>query len=130
MTKKPASKKGKQEQPVSKTAVRKSAAMAGTGGILGLGWGLVSILGISSLLFLVTRIQLLAVPFERDEGSFAYIGHWLFKGREMYTDLLDSKLPGLYIYYGTFMSLFGYSPTGAHTGCYLPICASAVCLFF
>lgn len=130
MTKKPVSKKGKQEQPVSKPAARKPAAMAGNGGILGLGWGLVSILGISSLLFLVTRIQLLAIPFERDEGSFAYIGHWLFKGREMYTDLLDSKLPGLYIYYGTFMSLFGYGPTGAHVGLLVANLASAVCFYF
>jgi hypothetical protein len=77
----------------------------------------------------MTRIKLLAIPLERDEGSFAYIGHWLLRGRELYTDMLDSKLPGLYSLYALFTTLFGYNATGVHMGLLLVNIASAVCLF-
>ncbi len=92
-------------------------------------WSTIGFLGISGLIFLLARINLLAIPLERDEGSFAYIGHWLFKGRELYTDMLDSKLPGLYTIYGLSTALFGYHSTGVHMGLFLANIASAVCLF-
>ena len=129
MSKKTPAKKSKPVAPVQKQAVRKPTPSSGQP-IAGLGWGLLIFLGISALLFLVVRIKLLAVPLERDEGSFAYIGHWLFNGRELYTHMLDSKLPGLYIYYAFFTSIFGYNATGVHVGLLVANLASAVCFFF
>ena len=79
-------------------------------------WSPLVFLGIILLIFLQARIQLLAIPLERDEGSFAYIGHWLLRGKDLYTDMLDSKLPGLYAVYAFSTTLFGYNATGVHAG--------------
>lgn len=86
-------------------------------------------LGLSALIFIQARIQLLAIPMERDEGGFAYIGHWMFHGRDLYTDMLDSKLPGLYLYYAFFTSLFGLNATGVHIGLLLANIISALCFY-
>ena len=84
-----------------------------------------------SLLFLVgVRLRLLAIPLERDEGGFAYIGKMIFEGQKLYTDLLDSKLPGLYVLYGIFVKIFGYTPSGVHAGLLVCNLAAAVLLFF
>ncbi len=86
-------------------------------------------LGLCALVFLWARIRLLAIPLERDEGSFAYIGHWIWRGRELYTDMLDSKLPGLYGIYGLFTTLFGLSATGVHIALLTANIVSAWCLY-
>lgn len=67
------------------------------------------------LLTAKVRISLLAIPLERDEGGFAYIGRHLFSER-LYTDLHDNKLPGLYGLYALIIRLFGYTPEGIHIG--------------
>jgi Dolichyl-phosphate-mannose-protein mannosyltransferase len=80
------------------------------------------------LLFVVIlRIRLLDMPFERDEGGFAYIGRHLFSGPPLYNGLYDNKLPGLYGLYALFVHVFGYSPTGVHLG--LLLCNTLSCLF-
>lgn len=86
-------------------------------------------LSISAIIFIQTRFQLLAIPMERDEGSFAYISHWLLHGKELYTDMLDSKLPGLYILYGFFTTVFGYNATGIHIGLLLSNIVTALLYF-
>ncbi|MCC6279972.1 MAG: glycosyltransferase family 39 protein [Saprospiraceae bacterium] len=63
----------------------------------------------------IVRLNLLQIPFERDEGGFAYIGRHLFSDL-LYTNLFDNKLPGLYGLYALFSGLFGYSPGGIHFG--------------
>lgn len=84
-----------------------------------------------TLLFLVgVRLRLLDVPLERDEGGFAYIGKMMFEGQNLYTDLYDSKLPGLYALYGAFVHLFGYSASGVHFGLLLCNATATVLLFF
>lgn len=129
MAKKSSGTKSKTVSSTAKPTVRKSATTTSKP-ILGLGWGLLIFLGISGLLFLIIRFKLLAIPLERDEGSFAYIGHWLLRGRQLYTDMLDSKLPGLYIFYAFFTTLFGYNATGVHVGLLVANVVSAVCFFF
>ncbi|MFN0216088.1 MAG: ArnT family glycosyltransferase [Saprospiraceae bacterium] len=77
-------------------------------------------IGIALLVIaLVARLRLLGIPFERDEGVFAYIGQALMEGQRLYTDLYDNKLPGLYLIYGLFGRLFGVQPTGIHLGALL-----------
>lgn len=85
----------------------------------------------ASLLFLVgVRLRLLGIPLERDEGGFAYIGKMIFEGQKLYTDLLDSKLPGLYVLYGIFVKIFGYTPSGVHAGLLVCNLSAAILLFF
>jgi hypothetical protein len=97
---------------------------------LSITWPPLILLGLCSLIFLIARFKLLAIPMERDEGNFAYISHWLWKGRELYTDLPDSKFPGLYALYSLFTGLFGYNATGLHLGLLLCNVASAICFYF
>lgn len=87
-------------------------------------------LAICAAIVLFTRLRLLAIPLERDEAGFAYIGHWLLQGKSLYTDMVDNKLPGLYFLYGLFTTLFGYNATGVHIGLLISQIASAICFYF
>jgi Dolichyl-phosphate-mannose-protein mannosyltransferase len=87
------------------------------------------VLGASLLVILVTRLRLLGLPLERDEGGFAYIGRHLFSEKRLYTDLLDIKLPGLYFLYWLFDWLPGSGPIPIHLG-YLLWHAATLFLFF
>lgn len=89
-----------------------------------------AVLGIALLFLTWVRLRLLSLPLERDEGGFAYIGKTMFEGQNLYTDLHDSKLPGLYFVYGVFVHLFGYSAAGVHAGLLLCNAAATVLLFF
>jgi len=87
-------------------------------------------IGIALLVItLIARLRLLDIPFERDEGVFAYIGRALMGGERLYTDLYDNKLPGLYLVYGLFASIFGVQPTGIHLGALLWQLATLAVLF-
>lgn len=87
-------------------------------------------LGFALLFLMGVRLRLLGVPLERDEGGFAYIGKMMFEGQNLYTDLHDSKLPGLYTLYGAFVHLFGYSASGVHIGLLICNAAATMLLFF
>lgn len=74
---------------------------------------------VTSLVLVVVacvRIRLLAVPLERDEGEFAYMGQLLLKGFPPFTYAYTMKLPGVSIVYALGMYLFGQSPAGIHLG--------------
>lgn len=68
---------------------------------------------------LFARLRLLHIPFERDEGAFAYIGRELWNGGLLYTDLYDNKWPGLYALYAVFVRIFSAQPWGIHLGALL-----------
>lgn len=67
-------------------------------------------------LTVMVRLRLLAVPLERDEGEFAYIGQLLLKGISPFTHAYSMKLPGVSVMYALFISLFGQTSTGIHIG--------------
>lgn len=72
-----------------------------------------------ALIFVVTWIlrgRLLDIPFERDEGGFAYMGFTWIHGTPLFTDYVDVKPPLIYILYGIFGWFFGENPQGIHTG--------------
>jgi hypothetical protein len=129
MTKKSASKKTKTTHPSAASGLKNKKAAQPVPSFFGGQWALYFLLGVSAICFLVTRFKLLAIPLERDEGSFAYIGHWLWRGKDLYTDMLDSKLPGLYTYYGVFTTLFGYNASGVHMGLLVANMVSAICFY-
>ncbi len=76
-------------------------------------WAIVSIV---ILTIAAMRIRLLAMPLERDEGEYAYIGQLLLHGIPPFKLAYTMKLPGTALMYAVFMTFFGQSPTGIHLG--------------
>ena len=129
MAKKAPSKKqiqsGKQSSPVKKKPIQKSDSQ-----ITWISKIPLALLAVTAIIILKARISLLAIPMERDEAGFAYIGHWLWKGKSLYTEMIDNKLPGLYLVYGLFTEVFGYHSTGVHIGLLICNIVSAICFYF
>ncbi len=78
------------------------------------------------LIAALIRLRLLNVPFERDEGEYAYAGQLILSGVPPYTLLYNIKLPGTYLVYALAMGLFGQTIAGARLG--LLIATSATCV--
>lgn len=72
------------------------------------------------------RIRLLAVPLERDEGEFAYMGQLLLKGIPPFSHAYTMKLPGVSVMYALIMLLFGQTPFGIHMGLLI---VNGVCVY-
>lgn len=62
---------------------------------------------ILALLSVAPRLFYLEVPFERDEGAYAYISNVIDKGGLPYLDAFDNKPPGIYYLYNLSMNIFG-----------------------
>lgn len=78
---------------------------------------------------LYVRIRLLAVPLERDEGEFAYMGQLLLNGTPPYLHAYTMKLPGVSAAYALFMLLFGQTATAVHLGLLLVNTGAAFLIF-
>lgn len=78
-------------------------------------WPWVAIIGVI-IAAVVIRGRLLSVPFERDEGEYAYIAQQMLKGIPPYISAYSMKLPGIYVVYALIMTLFGQTHTGIHLG--------------
>jgi hypothetical protein len=82
------------------------------------------------LLTLAVRFPLLNIPFERDEGEYAYIG-WRLGCHELpYRDWVDQKPPGVFWVYRLALSLPLEPVRSVHIVAMLFSAASAVALFF
>src|SRR6266852_3512326 len=64
----------------------------------------------------LVRARLLSVPFERDEGEYAYAGQLILQGIPPYRMVYNMKLPGTYAAYALIMALFGQTIGGIHLG--------------
>jgi hypothetical protein len=53
------------------------------------------------------RIRLINAPLNRDEAVWAYSGLQYMKGIVPYSNIFDTKLPGVSYIYGIFMAVFG-----------------------
>ncbi len=87
-------------------------------------------IGILLLFVLMVRLKLLGIPLERDDGGFSYTAFQVLQGKDLYAEVYDIKLPFLYILFGTFITLFGNSVEGIHTGLLVFDLAYIVTLFF
>lgn len=87
------------------------------------------LIGALILFVLIVRFKLLSVPFERDEGGFAYFAYQMLEGKSLYLDLYEIKPPLLYVLYGVFLSLFGHSVEAIHFGLLLFDVAYIITLF-
>lgn len=78
-------------------------------------WPWVAIIGVI-IAAAVIRGQLLSIPFERDEGEYAYIAQQMLKGVPPYVSAYSMKLPGIYVVYALIIAVFGQTHTGIHLG--------------
>src|ERR1700677_2484695 len=82
------------------------------------------------LLTLAIRLPLLGVPFERDEGEYAYIG-WRLEHNELpYRDWIDQKPPAIFWVYRLAFMLPMDPIRAVHFMALLFAAASACALFF
>lgn len=75
------------------------------------------------------RLRLLNMPFERDEGEYAYIAQLMLQGIPPYKVAYSMKLPGIYGVYALIMLLFGQSVKAVHFGLLLTNVATAALVF-
>jgi hypothetical protein len=61
------------------------------------------------------RYSLLNVPFERDEGEYAYAGQLILQGIPPYQGVYNMKFPGIYAAYALFLAMFGQFHQSIHT---------------
>ena len=62
-----------------------------------------------SLMAVIPRLFYLNVPFERDEGAYAYVSDTIDRGGLPYVDAFDHKPPIIYYIYNLSFKLFGRS---------------------
>ena len=77
---------------------------------------MILITGIVGLVFVYSRMRFMEVPFDRDEGSYLYMGYSFIKGYIPYVDFYEMKPPGIFLVYGLFHILFGSSTFLLHFG--------------
>jgi 4-amino-4-deoxy-L-arabinose transferase-like glycosyltransferase len=58
------------------------------------------------------RLAFVHEPFERDEGSYAYIGQEILRGAVPYKDVIEIKPPAIYYLYAAAMTVFGETAEG------------------
>ncbi|MBX3411119.1 MAG: glycosyltransferase family 39 protein [Pirellulales bacterium] len=87
------------------------------------------ILGLVLAANLALRWPLLDVPFERDEGEFAYGGQRLLAGEPPYRSCYAMKWPGIYAAYAGIELLFGQTTVGVHLGLILVTSINLVWMF-
>lgn len=60
------------------------------------------------------RLQVMDIPFERDEGEYAYAAQLLLDGVPPFKEAYNMKFPGIYAVYAAVLFLFGQTHTGVH----------------
>lgn len=71
---------------------------------------LLFVLGLSAVL----RTNLVHVPMNRDEGSFAYVAEMLRQGGALYRDALDHKPPGVWLVYWLWSHAIAFDALQLH----------------
>ena len=77
-----------------------------------------TILSLAGIILFIAaiRIPLLGIPFERDEGEYAYTGQLMLQGIPPYQLAYSMKFPGTAAMYALVMAVFGETPAGIHLG--------------
>jgi 4-amino-4-deoxy-L-arabinose transferase-like glycosyltransferase len=92
--------------PISSTARRDSTSTST--------WLQVGVLVALALLVAAMRAHTYAEPRDRDLGIYAWMGHYLFQGRPLYSDLVEIKPPLPYILYALVESATGMGDAQAY----------------
>lgn len=116
-----------QKQPYKKGG--RAAALAGLPARAArLDYHAVALVAVLVLIGLI-RMRLLAMPFERDEGEYVYMGNLILHGGLPYRDAYNMKLPGIYGMYSLIIAVFGSSPAGVHAG-FMIVSLAAIVLMY
>ncbi len=86
-------------------------------------------LGIVLLLIYLIRKNYLGIPFERDEGAYAYAGRSILDGAIPFKDIGTQRLDGVLYAYAVIVGIFGYSVQALHAAFLFINLASASMLF-
>ena len=78
----------------------------------------------------IIRYGLLNVPFERDEGEYAYAGQLILQGIPPYQEVYNMKFPGTYAAYALFLVMFGQSHQGIHMALLIINAITIITVFF
>jgi dolichyl-phosphate-mannose-protein mannosyltransferase len=78
---------------------------------------------------LFVRIRLLDMPFERDEGEYAYSGQLVLRGLSPYLHAYTMKLPGMAYLDALFFTCFGSTVSAARLGLLIANLISGLLLF-
>jgi 4-amino-4-deoxy-L-arabinose transferase-like glycosyltransferase len=65
---------------------------------------------------IATRLNLLSMPLERDDGTYAYLGQLILDGQTPYVSFYETKPPLLYYAYAAVIGIFGATLEGLHRG--------------
>ena len=68
------------------------------------------------LVIVFVRYRYLEIPFERDEGEYAYGAQMLLSGEQLYGNVYSLKWPGIFLVYAFIISIFGATIWGVHFG--------------
>jgi len=74
----------------------------------------------------IMRLHTYDEPVERDIGNHAVIGHEILHGRNLYSDLWDSKPPAIFVTYAIADALVGYGPGSVY---FIGVAAAIITLF-
>lgn len=62
----------------------------------------------------VVRLQVMDIPFERDEGEYAYAAQLMLDGVPPFKEAYNMKFPGIYAAYAVILFIFGQTHWGVH----------------
>jgi hypothetical protein len=77
----------------------------------------------------IIRYGLVDIPFDRDEGEYAYGAQLLLDGIAPYSQLNTMKLPGIFVVYAMIMRVLGQTHSAVHLGLLLVNSASILMVF-
>lgn len=81
------------------------------------------------LILFFIRLNFKEMSFERDEGTYAYMGKLLVEGKTPYSYFYEMKPPALYYMYGLMVAIFGTSVAGLHIGFFILSFLTSIFLF-
>lgn len=77
----------------------------------------------------VLRLQVMDIPFERDEGEYAYAAQLMLDGVPPFKEAYNMKFPGIYAVYAAMIFLFGQTHWGVHLALACVNAATVVLVF-
>ncbi len=81
------------------------------------------------LFVMLVRVRLLDIPFERDEGEYAYMGQLILQGIPPYGEAYNMKFPGTYLMYALILAIFGQTVQAIHIGLMIVNCAAIILVY-
>jgi hypothetical protein len=77
----------------------------------------------------VARIPQLRIPYDRDEGAYAYMSDVIDRGGLPYRDAFDHKPPGIYYIYNLSFKIFGHDIQAPRIAALLSVAIASVLVF-